>query len=487
MHDQMLRARDQGTYRARMVVLGAGDLMTGLVSVAATIVTLAVLYPPLAPLALLVTLPDGWAAVRIAKMQYTANRAITRVRRRMWTLGDRMADRDCAIDIRAYTFGAWLLREWGMVADIGQREQVAVAARETRTRLLGDALSGLASLLIYVALGGFLLAGMLQLAVAGTAVLATRTARSSLDSVMTALNRLYEDGLYYGDLLEFRDAAKTRIPTGTAPAPDGFAHITCQDVSFTYPGAATPALTDVSLTVRAGEVIALVGENGSGKSTLAKLLAGIYPPTSGVIRWDEADITTLDPDQLHAQIALVSQDHARWPLTLRSNIAMDQPRDPERLDTAARAGRADELITTLPGGYDTFLDKRFAGGADLSGGQWQRVAAARGFYRAEQSGRLMVCDEPTSEVDAVAEHEMLESILAHRRDDRAIVLITHRLSSVLAADRIYVLHHGRLVEVGTHTELLASGGRYARMFRLQAARYHTHDPGRVEGQQFLDV
>lgn len=481
--DAMLRARDSGCQRAQSIVLNGSGMLTGVVGVAATVLTLGLLNPLLVPLALLATLPDSWVSVAVAKMQYAMYRSIGRARRRMWIIGDRMADRPYALELRSNTMRGFLLREWKLVADIAQREELRVADRQTRTRLFGEALSGVAALLMYGALGVLLLTGVLALAVAGTAVLAMQTARGSLNEVLWSTSRLYEDGLYFGDLLEFVESAHERISPADGAVPDGLGKIACTDLGFRYPGAETDALTGVSLSLRAGEVLALVGENGSGKSTLAKLLASLYAPTAGTITWDGTDITTVAPDALRARISLISQEHVIWPLTARSNIAMSLPRDDALIRTAADAGCVRNLIDELPRGLDTMLDKQFEGGTELSGGGRQRVAAARGFYRAAATGSgLLIADEPTSEVDALAEHTLLESLLALRSPDRAIVLITHRLSSVRQADRIVVLDHGRVVETGTHESLTTTGGRYARMYALQARRYATGPaPGQLDG------
>ncbi|WP_318836426.1 ABC transporter ATP-binding protein [Actinomadura rudentiformis] len=223
----------------------------------------------------------------------------------------------------------------------------------------------------------------------------------------------------------------------------------------------------MSATVGRGEVVALVGENGSGKTTLAKLLAGLYHPDSGTIRWDGTDLTAIHGDALRRRISVIAQDHTRWPLTVRENIVMGRPLDEERLAHAAAAAGADRVIGELDQGYDALLDRRFRGGHDLSGGQWQRIAAARGFYR---DATLVIFDEPTSALDARAEHALFERIRRHA-DGRTVILITHRLASVRFADRIYVLDHGRVAEHGTHAELLRNGGLYADLYELQASAY----------------
>lgn len=266
--------------------------------------------------------------------------------------------------------------------------------------------------------------------------------------------------------------------SGSSPAPAGFEVITATDLTFTYPGATEPALRGVSVAIGRGEVVALVGENGSGKTTLAKILAGLYQPEHGTVRWDDTPVADVDADQLKEQIAVIAQDHANWPLTMRHNITMGRDLDGPLLASAVAAAGADEVIDALPHGYDTLLDRRFRDGAELSGGQWQRVAVARGFYR---TAPLLIMDEPTAALDARAEHALFASVGGHAAD-RSILIITHRLASARHADRIYVLHLGRLIEQGRHSDLMALGGKYAELYSLQAAQYAPTDgsPARLE-------
>ena len=210
-----------------------------------------------------------------------------------------------------------------------------------------------------------------------------------------------------------------------------------------------------------------MGENGSGKTTLAKVLAGLYRPQSGAVCWDETAISDVDAEPLREQIAVIAQDHANWPLTVRHNIVMGRAADPRLLARSVAASGADTVIAGLPRGYDTLLDRQFKDGAELSGGQWQRIAVARGFYR---SAPLLIMDEPTAALDARAEYALFSSVRVHAKD-RSVLMITHRLASVRHADRIYVLRDGRVIEQGTHAELIALDGQYAELYNLQASQY----------------
>ncbi|MFF0308057.1 ABC transporter ATP-binding protein [Streptosporangium sp. NPDC004379] len=467
-HDALQRAQARGMDTARVMVDSTIDTITGLIGIAAAAGVLGVLHPVLLPLLVLAVLPDAWAAVRAAKMGYAADHSLISARRRKWILADLMAERETAAEVRSFTMRGFLMRMYDAVARAEQRVMLDLARRRALTRVIGEALGGLGTLTVYVALGVLLSLGTVALAVAGTAVLAIRSGKGSLENLMFAVNRLYEGGLYFTDFLEFCSLAERYLPPPRQrPAPEGFERITAEEVVFTYPGADRPSLCGVSVRLDRGEVVALVGENGSGKTTLSKILAGLYEPGGGRVRWDDADLSEVDPASLRRRVAVIAQDHSRWPLTVRHNITMGDGRGEAALVSASEVAGADEVVSELPRGYDTLLDRRFKDGRELSGGQWQRIAVARGFHR---DAPLLICDEPTAALDARAEHALFERVRRHA-EGRTVLMITHRLASVRHADRIYVLSRGEVVEQGTHAELMELDGLYAELYNLQARAY----------------
>jgi ATP-binding cassette subfamily B protein/ATP-binding cassette subfamily C protein len=469
--DDLEQARYRGADATRWLVDRTIDLITALVGVLGAAAALFVLDPLLVGVLLLATLPRGWAAVRAARVEYESMfRRIAR-RRRLMLLGHLMASRETAAELRAYTMRGFLLGQFDRFTRAETAADLEVARRQTITRLIGGLLAGVATVGVYAVLGLLLVRGAIPLAAAGTAVLALQSVQPSLQNVIYQVNELYEEGLYFRDYTDFCARAEARInPASTLPAPAGFAEIRLEGVSLRYPDTDQPALDGVSLTIRRGQTIALVGENGSGKTTLAKLLAGLYRPTSGRVWWDGTPMGDTNPDELRGQIAVVTQDFHRWPFTARQNVHIGRHTRAdvdEPIHAAARAAGAHEMILELPHGYATLLDRTFKDGHELSGGQWQRIAAARGFYR---DAPLLICDEPSASLDARAEHALFQQLRAHAAG-RTTVLITHRLANVRHVDHIYVLDRGRLVEDGPHDDLIAAGGRYAELFALQAAGY----------------
>jgi ATP-binding cassette subfamily B protein len=296
--------------------------------------------------------------------------------------------------------------------------------------------------------------------------------QGSLQGLLSNLAGLYEDSMFLSNLYEFLDLKRTVIePVHASPVPQPMQRgIVLDHVSFQYPGGARKALEDISLTIRPGEVVALVGENGSGKTTLMKLLCRLYDPTGGTITIDEIDLRQFETKALRHEIAIIFQDYAHYHLTARENIWLGntalQP-DHESVVVAARRSGADEVIRALPHGYDTILGKWFADGEELSIGEWQKVALARAFVRDAQ---IIVLDEPTSSMDAKAEYEVFKSF-RQLVSGRTAILISHRFSTVRMADHIYVLKHGSVIEGGSHDDLVRAGGTYARLFEMQAQHY----------------
>lgn len=472
-YDRLHRARDRGVYYLERATDNLVELIGSLFAVAAAATTVGVLHPVLLPVLMLSALPEGWAVVHAGRLGYAAMTRTVTLNRRARMLSDLATEREPAAEIMACQAEPFVRAEYRAVADLVQQQEIRVGLGQATVKTIGRALAGIATAGTLVLLGVLLQAGWLPLAAAGTALIAIRSAAAALGRLTLAANLVFEQGLYVADYQAFHNdaAARTRPPTGVA-APADPKRIDLTGVGFRYRGRGdTAALAGIDLTIHRGQVIALVGENGSGKTTLAKLITGLYRPTAGRISWDGADLAALDPVSVGDRVGLVSQSPLRWPHDARTNVRIgrhDQhdPHD-ERLQAVASWSGADQVVAELPGGWNCLLSQYFRGGSELSGGQWQRLAVARGLFR---DARVLVLDEPTAPLDAKAEYAVYES-LRQLAAGRTVVLITHRLASVRNTDRIYLLHQGRLVEQGTHDELMAEDGRYAELYRLQAEMY----------------
>jgi ATP-binding cassette, subfamily B, bacterial len=469
------RATMDGPTRVRNCVRDTGDLIAGLVSVSAAVVSAGLLHPVLAPVVLLAALPQGWATVRSARLMFESFVRMTSARRRIAVTSELITRRDPAPEVRAFTTQTVLLGEHRRIGDLITAEAVRLERNRTVVQLIGRTVSGIGTGLAYGVLAVLLYAGGMPLALAGAAALAMRTAGQSVANTIYEINHLYEASFYldlYQSCLD--ETAERRRGPATGSLHGGPAEITLTGVSFRYPGQEQRAVDSVSVTLRRGEVIALVGENGSGKSTLAKLITGLYLAEAGTVEWDGIDIATVDQRELHERVAVVLQDPLRWPMNAENNVRIGRldHADPGRArlaDAAARSG-TDAVVAELPDGWSTVLSRQFQGGRDLSGGQWQRLSVARGLYR---DAPVVIADEPTAALDARAEHAVFAALrgLAGTSDDRITVLVTHRLANVKHADQILVLERGRLIEHGTHEQLMTRRGSYHELFTLQASAY----------------
>jgi ATP-binding cassette subfamily B protein len=470
-YDKLTRARREASSRPLSLVMRTFGLMQNALSLL-SYAALLVRFSPWTVLVLLVAgLPAFIAEAKFSGDAFRLFRWRSPETRMQVYLETVLAREDHAKEVKLFGLGTRLLQRYRDIFTRLYREDRALSIRRDSW---GFALSLLATATLYGAYAWIALSTIRAVITLGQMtmyLLLFRQGQGAVTAILSSIGGMYEDNLYLSTLYEYLETP-VAAPVGDAlRGPDPSDGVRFEHVNFSYPGAATPALVDIDLHLLPGSSLALVGENGSGKTTLIKLLTRLYNPDSGRILIDGLPLQQWSEQALRARIGVIFQDFTRYQMLVGENVGAGDERyfeDQDRWRQAAEKGRAAAFIAQLPGGYKTQLGKWFKDGQELSGGQWQKIALARAFMRTDAD--ILVLDEPTAAMDARAEAEVFEHFrtLAH---GRIAILISHRFSTVRMADQIAVLDGGRIIEKGSHEQLMAAGAHYAQLFALQARGY----------------
>ena len=475
-YDLLRRAQTDSINRPVLMISTAFGLVQTLLTFVTMIALLIGVSPLLALLALISPIPAFIADTRYGWRGYNIARWGSRLLRRMNYLVSLVTTDSFAKEVKLFGLGGYFINRYRLIADRFYGSQRSQVVSRYMTGFAWGNLSTIATSLTYLYVALQAIAGRLTLGDLTLYTVAAQSVQGSIQGILSGFSGMYEHNLYLNNLFELM-AAEPSMSVARAPRamPDPMrGEIRFENVSFAYTGADKNALNNLSFTVKAGETLAVVGRNGAGKTTLFKLICRLYDPVEGRILIDGVDLRDLDPNELRQHIGAMFQDYVDYQATASENIGLGNvPRiaDRDAIVDASRQAGADDLISKLPEGYDTALGKWFDAGVNLSGGEWQKVALARAFMR---DAKVLLLDEPTSALDAQAEYDLFERLRSLTKG-RTAVYISHRFSTVRRADRIIFLEHGRLVEEGTHEELMRLDGRYARLFRMQASAYTGED------------
>ena len=464
-HDRMIRAYASAGSRPLAVVTGLIGMVSSVVTVVGLTVTLLLISPLVLVVVLVAFIPLAWTARTSTRVFYEFSKAETQRDRQRSYLISALMVRQLAGEVRTYQLGKPLRERIRVLHD----ERIGRLRLLVRKRILlglGSVVIsvGIAGVVLWV-LGGQVADGNLGLDQAAVATGALLVMAQRLQTLISSASSIFESALFLEDVASF--GADTTPPPAVAPS-EPITSLELRGVSFTYPAGTEPAVRDVDLTLNTGRLVALVGENGSGKTTLARIIAHLYQPDGG----ERLVNGVVDADGRHRRdrIAVVHQDFIRFLLSVADNIGMgrlEERDDVTRITEAARFGGIDQAVDRFQHGYATVLGTEYTDGQEFSGGQWQRLAIARAWFR---NADVVVFDEPTSALDPKAEVDLVDKIRL-LADDKLVVLISHRFGTVSKADEIVVMHEGRIVEHGSHPELMDLDGVYASMYSIQAETF----------------
>jgi ATP-binding cassette, subfamily B, bacterial len=471
LYDKLNRARQEASIRPLSLVNRTFALAQNSVSLASYAGLLFAFSPWAVAILVVAGLPAFVAETKFSGERFRAFQWRSPDRRMLAYLEIVLAREDHAKEVKLFELGGRLMARY---REIFRR----IYAEEKRLTLRRDGwgfLLGLvSSAAFYGAYAWIVVETVRQVISLGEMtmyLLLFKQGQSAVAAMLSAVGGMYEDNLYLSNLYDYLEQPSGAPPGAAKTGLDPSLGLVFSHVSFTYPGTSIAAVSDLSLTIEPGRSVALVGANGSGKTTVVKLLSGLYRPDAGSVSYQGRDLKDWDPVELRRRVGVIFQDFNRYQLTVGENIGAGDVMaydDRERWDAAAAKGQAADFIGNLPARYDTQLGRWFNAGQELSGGQWQRVALARAFMRT--GAEILVLDEPTAAMDAETEAQIFEHFRSLTKD-RIAILISHRFSTVRYADQIVVLDEGRIIEQGSHEALMKLGGRYARLFDLQARAY----------------
>jgi ATP-binding cassette subfamily B protein len=471
-YDTLQRAQTEAMYRPSQLLSNLIQIAQNSVALVAMVGLLLALHWSLATILFVAAIPAVLVRIRFATITYQWLRRRTAVERQTEYLNWLLTGNSFAKEIRLFQVGQFFSQQFDRLRQQLYREMLAIQTKRTIASLAAQVLGTLFTFSAYAFVVYQTVQGRLQIGDLYLYHAALQRGQESLKGILASLSALYEDNLFLANLYEFLALSPQIVePDSPQPVPQPMqTGIVFNQVSFHYPNTTRQALKQIDLQLGPGEVIALVGENGSGKTTLIKLLCRLYDPTSGQITIDGVDLRQFSLADLRRQFSVIFQDYVQYHFTAHDNIWLGNiavAANDDRIQQAAQRSGADAVIRSLPQGYTTILGKLFEDGEELSIGQWQKIALARAFLRQSQ---VMILDEPTSAMDAKAEDEVFQGFRQLIQGQSAI-LISHRLSTVRMADRIYVLEQGKIVEQGTHDELMQRSGTYATLFETQAQHY----------------
>ena len=470
-YDKLNRARQEASSRPLSLVnrtFGLAQHSISLVSYGGLLVQ----FSPWAVLILLAAgLPSFIAEANFSGEQFRIFRWRSPQRRMLMYLEMVLAREDHAKEVKLFGLGRELLDRYRSIfRDLYKEDRSLAIRRDSWGFGLGvfgnAAFYGTYAWIVITTVQGAISLGDMTMY-----LLVFKQGQASVSSMLTAIGGMYEDNLYLSNLYEYLEQESTQREGTIVAGPEPGAGLELTDVSFTYPGARFPALRNVNLNIRSGQSVAIVGMNGSGKTTLIKLMAGLYSPETGMIRFQGQNLEDWDPAQLRAAFGIIFQDFNRYQLKVGENIGagdVEHLWDHQRWTDAAAKGQSAAFIERMEDGYHTQLGRWFNDGQELSGGEWQRIALSRAFMRS--GADVLVLDEPTASMDAQSEAEIFDHFQSMTAGKIAI-LISHRFSTVRRAEQIIVMDEGKVVETGSHESLLELNGLYARLFELQARGY----------------